>query len=263
MKYGNEKDPISLRRGLEILRVFQIDEGAISNNQLCERTGLPKSTIARFTATFVKLGYLRQDEPFGRYHLTDKTVHLGRAFLDNMPICRVAQPLMQAFADKLSVSVALGMGERASIVCIVCCQGLGTIARRVRPGALLPMGETAIGGAFLAALPPARRAWHLAEIAAASGDAADERIAAIERNIEEIRQSGFCHSEGASSRDDYMIGAPVVLNNGDSVLALGCLGRSHEMNEPQVLKGLGSALRDLSTKIANAMSDLGYSLWDD
>ena len=52
----------SLTRGLEILRAFAANDATLGNQQLIERTGLPKARVARLTATLVSLGYLHHDK---------------------------------------------------------------------------------------------------------------------------------------------------------------------------------------------------------
>jgi hypothetical protein len=39
----------SLTRGLEILRAFTADDATLGNQDLIERTGLPKATVSRLT----------------------------------------------------------------------------------------------------------------------------------------------------------------------------------------------------------------------
>src|SRR5690606_22704261 len=59
----------SLTRGLEILRAFTADDATLGNQDLIERTGLPKATVSRLTYTLVGLGYLHYDETLGRYSI--------------------------------------------------------------------------------------------------------------------------------------------------------------------------------------------------
>ena len=50
----------ALARGLSVLRAFRTDDDGLSNAQIAERTGLPKSTVSRLTYTLGCLGYLTQ-----------------------------------------------------------------------------------------------------------------------------------------------------------------------------------------------------------
>ncbi|WP_204280159.1 helix-turn-helix domain-containing protein, partial [Raoultella ornithinolytica] len=67
----------ALVRGLQILRAFTPADVTLGNQELIERTGLPKATISRLTYTLVGLGYLIYDPLLGRYSIGPATVSLG------------------------------------------------------------------------------------------------------------------------------------------------------------------------------------------
>ena len=55
---GDRQFAIALARGLELLRAFGPADRALTNRELCDRTGLPKATVSRMTHTLTLLGYL-------------------------------------------------------------------------------------------------------------------------------------------------------------------------------------------------------------
>jgi len=253
----------SLMRGLDVLRAYRAEETTLNNNELVNRTGLPKSTIARFTHTLTALGYLEQDGQQGGYRLGGKVVHLGHRLLASLPICQVAQPLMQQFADEHRLAVALAAGDQTSMVYLVYCSGRSVVTRHMRVGAVTPMAQTAIGRAYLWALPPARRAWHIAQIAAEAGAVADGQLSAIERSMAELDKDGFYCSYGEYRREIFAVGAPLVMDRDETVLALNCSAFHQGFDRETVRATLGPALVRLSTDIANTMSDLGRTFWED
>lgn len=263
MARNSERSAVSLKRGLDVLRAFQARNVTLTHNELVARTGLPNSTLARFTYTLTRLGYLRRDEASGGYQLGDKGAHPGRALMANLPVRKVAEPLMQELADRYSIAVALGAGDRESMVYIVYCHGRDATPRRMRAGAMVPMARTAMGRAYLFGLPPARRAWHLGQIGDAAGERADEQIAGIENSIRELRQYGFCFLEGEYRRAISSVAVPVILDQGDVVLALNCAFAPHSMSAAHVRDTLGPALGVVAGEIANRMAELGLTFWDD
>jgi hypothetical protein len=48
----------ALARGLDILRVFTPNDGLLGNQEIAQRSGLPKATVSRLTYTLRRLGYL-------------------------------------------------------------------------------------------------------------------------------------------------------------------------------------------------------------
>src|SRR5689334_17253566 len=84
----------ALARGLEILRVFAPNERMLGNQEIAQRTGLPKPTVSRLTHTLTKLGYLTYSARLGKYQLGTPVLSLGYAALANMDVRLVARPFM-------------------------------------------------------------------------------------------------------------------------------------------------------------------------
>src|SRR5882757_3523955 len=53
---------MALARGLDVLGAFRRGEPRLGNQELAERTGLPKPTISRITHTLTQLGYLNYNQ---------------------------------------------------------------------------------------------------------------------------------------------------------------------------------------------------------
>ena len=71
----------ALARGLEILRVFNPSYGALGNQEIARRTGIPKPTVSRLAYTLTKLGYLIYFPDTRRYQLGPAGLSLGYAIL--------------------------------------------------------------------------------------------------------------------------------------------------------------------------------------
>ena len=80
---GNGAEPsdrkfvVALARGLEVLRAFHVRDGFLGNQEIADRTGLPKPTVTRLTYTLCKLGYLMQVPRLGKYQLAPSAITLG------------------------------------------------------------------------------------------------------------------------------------------------------------------------------------------
>ncbi len=83
----------ALVRGLQILRAFTPADASLGNQELIERTGLPKATVSRLTYTLVGLGYLIYDPALGRYRIGPATVSLGYSGLSTSAVIRLICPL--------------------------------------------------------------------------------------------------------------------------------------------------------------------------
>ncbi|MBV8048098.1 MAG: helix-turn-helix domain-containing protein, partial [Paludibacterium sp.] len=112
----------ALARGLQVLAAFLPGEGSLSNQQLAQRTGLPKSTVSRLSYTLTRLGYLAQDAESGGYRPGLAGLSLAGGLLGSFDIRRVAGPLMRAFSQAHAISTSLGLLDGTDIVYLETCR---------------------------------------------------------------------------------------------------------------------------------------------
>ena len=152
----------SLTRGLAILRAFTADDATLGNQDLIERTGLPKATVSRLTTTLVHTGFLRRAVDGRAFEVGARPLGVGHAFVATSELLREAQPFLQTLADRLGVSVALAIGDGTDMLYIAYRASQRVATLRLGVGSVLPMGTTSIGHAYL---------WALARSTAASARA--------------------------------------------------------------------------------------------
>ncbi|KRS11109.1 hypothetical protein XM53_17775 [Roseovarius atlanticus] len=251
---------LSLTRGLAILQAFRSRQAPMGNKEIVERTGLSKATVTRLCHTLVKMGYLRPAGMHGKYHLDDNVTNLGQSYLKSLILARVAEPLMMDFAERHQMSAALGVGYGHHIIYLCYCAGDQSATMRLRVGTLVPMHQSAIGLAFLAALPADQRESHLQAIAA---QYPDDDIADLPDKISETQHVGFSVSFGSWRPDIYAVGAPVWLDRGESVAAINCGVRQRNQSRGHYVKTLGPELMVLSRDISDGMEQIGATFSDD
>ena len=252
---------VSLRRGLDILRAFEVTDAPLGNTDIAERTALPKSTVARLTYTLTRLGYLRQAGPLGQYHLDDKVLVLGKALLRSLPIRQAAHPLMQEFADRHEISIALGAPAGASMVYVEYCRGPETVTMSLRVGSVLPMAISAMGRAYLWGLSPRRRDDMFRAIEADAGEEGPALVRHVVESFGQLERDGFALSLGDWRREVYAVAAPLWVDRGQTVLALNCAARRQALSEERLRSTIGPALVATATEIGNALDRVGMTYW--
>ena len=240
----------ALARGLDVLRAFKPGDGALGNNDLVARTGLPKPTVSRLTGTLTELGYLIHSPRNGTYQLGTGVLALGYAMLANIGLRDRARPAMKDLAEQASVTVALGARDRLSVVYLEVCKGpqIITISRNI--GERLPVESTAMGLAILATLPDAERDYLLRAL----HERDEKAFPAIEKDIaratKEIASQGFCTSFGGWIPDVNAVAAPVVADDGENVYAINVGGPSFMVTQERLSEDLGPRLADIARALA-------------
>ncbi len=247
---GDRQFVTALARGLEILRAFEPGDGPLGNQELAERTGLPKATISRLTYTLSALGYIAYLERLGKYQLGTPVLALGYASLAGMEIRHTARAAMQELADRESVSVALGGRDRMSMRYLQTCHPESLATLRLEIGARVPLESTSIGLAFLCALPEGERGYLLERIEERSGKDWPEIKEGIARAEEDIANKGFCTSFGQWRSDVHAVGVPLVPRDGAPVMAFNCGGPAFMLDKDRMEQEVGPRLVDLVRRVS-------------
>jgi DNA-binding IclR family transcriptional regulator len=108
----------SLFKVSRILDCFSTVNRTLSLREICDRTGLPKSTTHRLIASMREVGLLDQDREGDRYRLGLKLFELGNIVLANMDLHREARPFVEALT-RISghvVHLAVFDGRQAVVI---------------------------------------------------------------------------------------------------------------------------------------------------
>jgi DNA-binding IclR family transcriptional regulator len=182
----------SLERGLALLRVFKTGTSSLTNADLAQRTGLPRPTVSRLTRSLVDSGFLTYDVAQGAYRLSAVVLSLADAYRFAHQATEVAGPLMREFAQAHRVNVGLAVADQTEMVYLVSVrhsQDSVSKLRRVTSGMRVPVQQTAVGLAYLAALPPVVLQSVLAKVC--SGICISPERKALEAAIVETRRRGY------------------------------------------------------------------------
>ena len=239
----------ALARGLELLRAFGPGDDYLGNADLAQRTGIPRPTVSRLTHTLVELGYLRYSERLEKYQLGVGVLALGYRYLSAMGVRELAKGHMQRLADETDCLVALGTADRLNMTYIETCQGKGPLVLRLEVGSRIPMASSAMGRAYLAALPEAKRTEYLERLHHDDPDEFRRMRQEVEDSIAYYQEHGFCISEAEWDSHVSGVGVPLVLEDGQ-VLAFNCGGSALRLNRRTLEKKLGPKLVNLVKQVS-------------
>lgn len=214
----------SLTRGLEILRAFTADDSTLGNQDLIERTGLPKATISRLTTTLVALGYLHYDDSLGRYSIGPATVSLGYSALSSSAVVHIGRPLMQELADQTGVAVALGTRDGLEMVYLASCRSMSPVTLRLNVGSRLPIWRTAMGLAYLAGMKPQIRDLVVEELVRKEPEREPHIRGMVAEALHNYQSLGFVTTFGNWYSYINAVGVAFRPSDGTPLVALTCGG---------------------------------------
>ena len=174
----------AVRRAMNILRAFGMEDAHLSLAELSRRTGYHRSTVLRLARTLAMDDYLAQRAD-GTWRLARAAGWLGACYQATFNVHDVVEPVLRELSNITGESATFYVREGNQRICVVRVEGPRSIRHHVRVGAGLPLN---LGG-------PGR------VILAFSGEAGEP--------YESIRRAGYMISLGERDPEVSSISAPV------------------------------------------------------
>lgn len=239
----------ALYRGLEVLRAFRPGDTDLGNQELAERTGIPKPTITRLTYTLTKLGYLQHAGNRRQYRLGSRVLSLGYSYFMGLELREHARALMQAMATEENAVISLGVAAGLEMIYIETARGAGPLTLHLGLGARIPIAPTSMGRAWLAALPDSEREEVLAQLRKENPQAWEKNREGIAQAVEEVRKQGFTMTIGTWHPEVNAVGVPLKDPKSGTIYALNCGGPEFMLSPERLQKKLGPRLIELARQI--------------
>jgi DNA-binding IclR family transcriptional regulator len=246
----------SLTRGLEILRAFSARDTTLGNQELIERTGLPKATVSRLTYTLVGLGYLHYDETLGRYSIGPATVSLGYSALSSSAVVHMARPLMQELADKTGAAVAVGSRDGAEMVYLANCRSLSPVSLQLNVGSRLPIWRTAMGLAYMAEMSAQGRDALVGRLLEAEPANAERIRRLVDGALDSHRRHGFVTGFGTWYSYINAVGCAFRPTDGSPLVSFTCGGIVEVVPAEHCLGTVGPDLVSLIERLRERLSGI-------
>ncbi|CAD0187207.1 hypothetical protein RUESEDTHA_04119 [Ruegeria sp. THAF57] len=140
---------------MRVLRAFQFGDHGLSNQELSERTGIPKSTISRLTFTLLELGFLAHASRNDKFRPGPGLLALGQVANDAMPFVQQNRECFQKIADDTNSLVLMLAREDNALMIISAVRPTGRVGRTFDVGHRLPLVGSSSGHAFMATMEDA------------------------------------------------------------------------------------------------------------
>ncbi|MGV1768390.1 IclR family transcriptional regulator [Rhizobium rhizogenes] len=212
---------VALGRGLQILDCFSRSELELSGTDIAAKLKLPQSTVWRLCRTMVKLGYLETSGE-GRLRPSLSTLRLGYVPLSNLTITELARPHLQDLADEIGGAAGLAVRDGSDLRFVERCESDSKFLMSIRVGSRVPIAMSAIGWAYLAALPSDEREATITEVKPHDKDLWIRSEAPLRLSLKAFETDGFILTEGLFYPGYVSIAAPVRGPDGMPVLMINC-----------------------------------------
>ncbi|KGJ15117.1 IclR family transcriptional regulator [Paracoccus sanguinis] len=211
----------TLARGLSVLRAFRIGDDGLSNAEIAQRAGLPKSTVSRLTWTLGQLGYLVQSERDDRFRPGPTLVAVGQVAAASLSFLTPAVDLMTRLAEDTGTLVVLAVRDGPRLVLIRTWRPSRVASIWLEVGQPVSLRGFSSARAWIAAATEDELARVLADFPVGEAAPLGDLAATRGRAQAELLARGFVYTEGGP-------GGPAPYN------AVSAPFRAAELAEPVV-----------------------------
>jgi DNA-binding IclR family transcriptional regulator len=178
-------------------------------------------------------------------------LELSNGYLRSLDLRGVARKHMLDLAEFAGSSAHLCVRDRLDMVVIEAVRPPSAlILSRLDLGGRLDLGSSAVGRAYLGAMPEAERAVLLDGIRIASGNRWPALRAGIHRSLDDIARHGFCVSIG-EWHPDINAAAVALISPTDECYAITCGGLAHILTSQRLAEDIGPRLVACAEAIAS------------
>jgi IclR family pca regulon transcriptional regulator len=244
----------SLLKGLNILEAFTPSQSSLGFQELCKKTGFPKTTVFRFLRTLTSRDYLSLDPKSKKYFLGPKVMSLGFTVLSSMDLRHVAYPYLEELAKTTEQNVNLAVLDNTEVVVIERIKKWQMLDINIPIGGRLNCYQTSIGRAILAflhqekLLPILNNLLKDAEAVKHIGPKGRKLV----KILKEVRLKGYALSDEEFIRGVRAIAAPIFNAQGDVEGAVYMPVFSQLLGSEESIERYAPLLMDTARKISTA-----------
>ena len=246
----------SIEIGARLLRALTLKGHALMLKDLARESGMPAAKAHRYLVSFIRAGLVDQDPYTGRYDLGSFALELGLSSLARLDPVRLADPFLDQLCEDIQETAALAVWGTHGATIVRLVEPRTPITITLRPGAVLPLLNSATGLAFAAFgdTPAIRKALDVdlrAQAAQRNLALADIR-AEVEPLLSEIRSHGLARASGSLTPGINGFSGPIRDYSGSMIAAITTLGSVGHFDDAWA-SPLAQAIRDVSRRLSKRL----------
>jgi DNA-binding IclR family transcriptional regulator len=178
---------------------------------------------------------------------------VGYAALANLGVRHLSEPFREEVMRETGGAVAVGGRDRHSMIYFGQSRNGLTLGVQLDDGSRIPIATTAMGRAYIWALPNDERAALLRELREHYGSRWPRMRDGIERAGEMVSRRGFTISAGEWQDDVHAVGVALKLNDGTGPYAFNCGAPAFRFTEDRLRDDIGPRLVAMVRNIEAAL----------
>ncbi len=212
----------SAKRVLQVFELYSQRRTPMTVNEVSSELDFPQSSTSVLLHSLVKLGYLSHDPHKRTFSATLRVGLLGNWLFDEelMPISpmKVAHDLTCATGD----AVVVGVQHGVNAMYIHVSQATNPVRLYMKPGAIRPLCQTAVGRALLSEKSDAEIKAIVRRINSERVPGApSQQVDAILKAVRKVRDTGYSTTFGDATPDAGVVAALLPRIDGQPAMAVG------------------------------------------
>jgi IclR family KDG regulon transcriptional repressor len=246
----------SVIRALKILDSYSFQKSAYTNNELSKKLGLNKSTITALLSSLEEGGFLEKDERTREYRLTSKLFQLGRIYVGQVDLRKVAIPLLTELAVSCHETVHIGFLNKFTVVNIETIESNNPVGIRITNDVPTDANGSGMGKALLAFLDEEELEEYFAKVElrrhTPNTITSKEEL---KKHLARVKENGYAIDDVELLDDVRCVGAPIFDGTGKAIAAISISGPTYRMTREKIDKEYVAAIKETAAKISRK---LGY-----
>ncbi|MDW5377766.1 IclR family transcriptional regulator [Halomonas sp. HP20-15] len=238
----------TLVKGIHVLETIAASDSPMSVSEVAEACGLARSNAHRVLSTFLKLGYLSQDESTRRYRMTLRVWSLGSRLVDRLDFKREALAFLERLNNETGEATHLSVLNGHNVIYIDKLEAKHAVRTFTRIGGIAPAFCVATGRAMLAY----QNDETIEDAIAQSTSFTENTITDHEALREELRLTrlrGYAVNRGEWRGGAYGIAVPVFSATNHVIAAIGISAPAERMSDDRI-EHLAILLKELGRELS-------------
>lgn len=248
----------TLRKGLEVLAIFEEESGPLSFTEVSKRLGESSSVVFRIIKTLEEYAYLSRDPISRRYSLGFRIWEIGCKAISRMGLVETSMPILRTLTDDTGQTSFISTIRGTETVYLHVVDGVEPLRVYVEPGFRVPLYLTASGKAMAA--------FRGSELVTDVINRGMKRLSAatitnasqLHARLNEIRLARLSINRGERRPEIWAIAAPIFNGTNECVASVGVTGPSSRFQNEffdKFSKSVRKASEEISIRLGHVLKE--------